>query len=261
MSLDKLSDLQSCFQAHVLHGDTGMLAQVSSDVRPNASTRLAIYANAYRLRLLEALRTDYPALHTLTGDDYFEQIGLAYIDAYPSTHFSIRHFGQHMAAFLAHTAPYNETPMLAEMATLEWALSLAFDAADDPVLTEASLAALAPAAWPGMRLRFHASMQQPVLHWNVAELWTAIDQQAAPIAPALYVQAHSWVIWRRDMQSYFRPLDDNEAWALNCLHTGADFAALCDGLSERIEAAQVGLQAATYLKGWVQAGLIAEIDC
>ena len=83
MTHDRLRDLQTCFQRHVLHGDNDMLTQVSADTRPNAAARLAIYANAYRLRLLEALDTDFSALHTLAGDALFEQIGRAYINAHP----------------------------------------------------------------------------------------------------------------------------------------------------------------------------------
>jgi hypothetical protein len=260
MTHDRLRDLQTSFQRHVLHGDADMLAQVSADARPSAAARLAIYANAYRLRLLEALDTDFSALHTLAGDVLFEQIGRAYIDAYPSEHFSIRYFGQHLSSFLAQTAPYAETPVLAEMAALEWALTLAFDAADDPVLTETDLAALPAESWPGMRLHFHSSVQRPAFHWNVVELWTAIDQQSAPVAPVAYLQPRAWVIWRREMQTYFRPLDDTEAWAMDCLRSGADFATLCAGLCERIEPVQVGMQAASYLKGWVQAGFIAQLD-
>jgi hypothetical protein len=251
--------MQSCFQTHVLQGDDAMLAQVSEDARPSAAARLAIYANAYRLRLLEALTTDFPALHTLTGDAMFERIGRVYIDAHPSTHFSIRYFGRHLSSFLAETAPYGESPMLSEMAALEWSLALAFDAADDPVLNETTLAALPAAAWPGMRLRFHASMQRHGFRWNVPELWSAIDQNGEPEAPSAYPRPREWIIWRRELQTYFRPLDDTEAWALDRLHAGADFATLCSELCERVEPSQVGLLAAGYLKAWVQAGLIAEI--
>lgn len=259
MTPDGLRDLQACFQAHVLHGDDGMLAQVRADARPNAAARLAIYANAYRLRLLEALTTDFPALHTLAGDDVFDRIGRAYIDAYPSTHYSIRYFARNLSTFLAETAPFDATPVLAEMAALEWALTLAFDAADDPVLDESALAALSADAWPGMRLRLHASVQRHDFRWNVAELWSAIDQQRTPEAPAAYAEQRAWLIWRRALQTYFRPVDATEAWALDYLRTGADFAALCDGLCAHAEPSQVGLLAASYLKGWIQAGLVAEI--
>src|SRR5512141_742854 len=121
-----LDSLQDCFQAHVLTGKGAILAEISPDVRPSAAARLAIYANGYRLRLLEALSSDFPALHTLVGDELVEQIGRSYIDVHPSTHFSIRYFGQHLSAFLARTVPYADTPALSEMAALEWSLSLSF---------------------------------------------------------------------------------------------------------------------------------------
>ncbi len=259
MTYLSLRDLQTCFHAHVLHGDDCMFVQISADSQSNAASRLAIYANAYRLRLIEALTTDFTALHTLTGDDLFERICRGYIDANPSTHYSIRYFGSHLSTFLADTSPYHETPVLAEMAALEWALTLAFDAADDPVLDETALASLPVAAWPGMRVRLHASVQCRVFHWNAPELWSAIDRQHAPEAPVAYSEPHTWLIWRRALQTYFRPLEDTEAWALNCLREGADFAALCSGLCARVEPSQVGLQAASYLKGWLQAGLVSEI--
>lgn len=259
MSRDSLNDLQQRFQTHVLHHSGDMLHCITDDVRPNAATRLAIYANAYRLRLLEALRTDYPALHTLVGDDEFDRLGRAYIDAYPSTHYSIRYFGNNLSGFLETTSPYRDMPVLAEMARLEWALTLAFDAADDPVLTEAALTALPAEAWPGMRLRPHASLQRHDFHWNVPELWGAIDRQQPPEPPLTYPQSRAWMIWRRELQNLFRPLEPAEAWALDNVCGGGDFASLCEGLCAYFEPAQVGLQAAGFLKGWVRAGLIAEM--
>lgn len=256
---ESLRHLQLSFQAHVLHGDQGMIAQISHNVLPSPESRLAIYANGYRLRLLEALSTDFPALHTLAGDDFFELIGRRYIEDHPSSHYSIRYFGRHLSSFLAETEPFSVTPVLSEMARLEWALTLAFDAADDPVLDESAVAALPREAWSTMRLRFHASVQRHEFQWNAPELWTAIDQQQAAEPPQAYAQPRAWLIWRREFQNYFRPLDDNEAWAVDSIHAGNDFATVCAGLCERGEASQVGLLAAGYLKGWLHAGLVAEI--
>ncbi|MBU1190156.1 MAG: DNA-binding domain-containing protein [Gammaproteobacteria bacterium] len=257
---EALHNLQQTFQSHVLHGDASMLDLISSNVLPSPEARLSIYSNAYRLRLLEALATDYPGLHTLAGDDLFEQIGRSYIAAYPSTHYSIRYFGQHLGRFLAETAPYTASPVLAEMARLEWALSLAFDSADDDVLDEAALATLPPESWPGMQLRLHASVQRQNFQWNVAELWTAIDQQRNPEPPQRYLQPQSWLIWRRGYQNYFRRLDDTEAWALDYVQAGNNFAMLCEGLCAYIEPEQIGMLAAGYLKGWVRAGIVVQLQ-
>jgi hypothetical protein len=256
---DTLRSLQDCFQAHVLAGEQSMLAKISPDAKPSAAARLAIYANGYRLRLLEALSSDYPALLTLAGDELFEQIGRAYIDAHPSKHFSIRYFGQHLSAFLTATAPYSDTPALSEMAALEWSLSLSFDAADAAVITVETLAKLPPESWPELRLRFHPSVQRHYFHWNMPELWSAIDAQTEPQPPHQYTQPRVWLIWRRDLQNYFRPLKRVEAWALDSMRNGTAFAAVCEGLCAYIDAEQVGLHAAGLLKGWVQAGLVTEV--
>ena len=256
---DSLHSLQEYFQAHVLDGHDAMLEHVSLDVKPSATARLAIYTNGYRLRLLEALATEYPALHTLAGDELFKQLGRAYINAHPSKHFSVRYFGQHLSTFLANTPPFLESPALSEMAALEWALSLAFDAADSDVLGVAALASLPPEAWPDMRLRFHASLQRRDFHWNMPELWRAIDQQDEPQTPRTYPQARLWLIWRCELQNYFRPLDGAEATALDDMRAGNDFATMCESLCAHIDAEQVSLQAARFLKGWVATGLVVGI--
>ncbi len=257
---DTLRNLQDSFQAHVLAGEASMLTRISPDAKPSAAARLAIYANGYRLRLLEALTTNYPALHTLAGDELFEQIGRTYIEAHPSTHYSIRYFGQHLSTFLTATAPYSDTPALSEMAALEWSLSLSFDAADAEVITVETLATLPPDSWPELRLRFHPSVHRHDFHWNMPELWSAIDAQTDPQPPQQYPQPRAWLIWRRELQNYFRPLDSAETWALDSMRDGAAFAAMCEGLCEYLDAEQVGLRAAGFLRGWVQAGLVTQVN-
>jgi len=57
------------------------------------------------LRLLEALQTDYPALHAALGDEDFEQLCFAFIAAFPSTYPNLRWFGANMDAYLKATPP------------------------------------------------------------------------------------------------------------------------------------------------------------
>ncbi|MHB8745735.1 MAG: HvfC/BufC N-terminal domain-containing protein [Gammaproteobacteria bacterium] len=256
---DSLPALQHCFQSYVLTGDQQMLTQVCAPAKSSAATRLSVYAEAYHLRLRDALATDFPALHTLAGDALFEQLGRAYLAAHPSQHFSIRYFGERLSAFLAFNSPYREMPVLSEMATLEWALGLAFDAADMPSLDVATLSALPSSAWPTLRLRFHPSVQRRDFHWNVPALWSAIDAHSAPQAPEISPELTPWLIWRQELQNYFRSLNALEAQSLDRMREGADFATLCEALCEQIHLDEVGLTAARFLKNWVAAGLVSEI--
>jgi hypothetical protein len=183
MSSGSLRELQEQLQSHLLHGDPRVQDRIIGTPRVDARTRLAIYGDAYRLRLLEALRVDFPALHTLAGDAEFERIGRAYIDAHPSGHFSIRYFGRRLGEFLRRDERCRQVAVFAEMAEFEWALGLSFDAPDSGVIGVEDVAAIPPAAWAGMRIALHSSLQRLDLIWNVPGLWNAIADEQAPQAP------------------------------------------------------------------------------
>ena len=169
-----LHSLQAEFQDYLIRPEqTAILIHVAGTAKADAETRLGIYAEAYRLRLIEALDTDFSVLHALLGDDEFERMARAYIDAHPSRHFSIRWFGQHLSDFLRAVLPYREHPAVSEMAAFEWTMTLAFDAADDPLLAMDDMAAVPPASWPGMHFTPHASLHRLDLRWNVPTVWKA----------------------------------------------------------------------------------------
>ncbi len=255
-----LSGVQQRFVDWLLHTDPAFAGDVADDGRIPLETRLGIYRNAYALRLMEALMDAYPALHTLLGDARFEDLARAYIDAHPSSYRSIRWFGDRMAAFLRDRPPYREQPVLAEMAAFEWALRGAFDAADVRPLTRAALAGIPPEAWAGLRFVFHPSLARLDLGWNVPRLWRAIDAGEAPVPPEAAEYPVGWAIWRRDLRTWFRSLEVDEAWALDRMRAGAAFAEVCAGLAEWIDEPYVPERAAGFVAQWLGDGLIVTAD-
>ncbi len=288
--MSALTDLQSDFQAYLLQGGNRMLARVTGTPKVSAETRLSIYYDAYRLRLLEALDSNYPVLHAWLGDAEFEKLGLAYLQTNPSTHFSIRYFGHRLPEYLV-GKEYRDRPYLAEMAAFEWAISEAFDSADGPITQIEDMGAVPPEAWPGMRLQLHASVQRLDLKWNVPAIWKAIRQnleaerisdacrsetsntpsmhkenQDGPAAithvppPEASDHPQAWLVWRQDLKNYFRSLSVDEAWALDAARAGETFAAVCEGLCEWIDAQNVALHAAGLMKQWITDGIVSGID-
>ncbi len=259
--MTSLSDLQARFQSYLLGRNEDIEGlTVGSDRRP-ARDRLAVYADAYRLRLLEVLAEDFPGLHGMIGDQNFEALGIAYIDANPSDHPSVRWFGRRLAGFLRSTGPYREQPLLAEMADFEWAQGEVLDAADSPLVDMDSLAALAPGAWPGMRIGFQSALRRLDLNWNVPALWQAVhDGTDTPPAPGRTEAAVPWLLWRRGLEVHWRSLEDDERWAIDMVRDGCSFGALCEGLLARTGDPEVPLRAAGYLKRWVTDELAARIE-
>ncbi len=287
--MSALTDLQSDFQSFLLDGNERMLSRVTGTAKVGAEQRLAIYYDAYRLRLLEALTSNYPVLRAWIGDEEFENAGIAYLTAHPSRHFSIRWFGHRLPEFLAATEPWSGTPFLAEIASLEWALSEVFDAENGTVMAVEDMARIPVDAWPDMRMQFHPAMQRLDLRWNVPIIWKAINRNidvekntvscrgetsATPAtgnarqAEALHdiptpeagEYPQSWLIWRQDLRTYFRSLPVDEAWALDAARSGESFAAICEGLCEWIDAQNVALHAAGLIKLWITDGIVSGID-
>jgi len=259
MSNDALARLQSGFQDYLLRGGDGFAAEVAGDARADAATRLGIYHDAYRLRLLEALETDYVALRAHLGAEEFKRIGRAYIEAHPSDHYSLRWFGRHLPAFLAATTPWSDRNELTELAAFEWSMTEAFDAPDAERATVADMGTLPPEVWPGATFEFHPSLRRLDLRSNAPALWGAADAGESLPAPEQADDPVSWMMWRQDLRIYFRSLGIEQASTLDRLRAGASFAEACERLTEWIDPQHVGLHAAGLLKQWLEDGLITAI--
>lgn len=133
--------------------------QIQSTATYSAEDRLNIYAYAYKARLKEAMETDYKKLHAYLGDEQFDSLLELYIQKYPSKQINLRHFGASMATLLRDEEPYNQLPILTEIATIESAFTDSFDAKDSSIVSVEDLASLKPEAWGTLNFDFQASLQ------------------------------------------------------------------------------------------------------
>jgi hypothetical protein len=97
------------------------------------------------------------------------------------------------------------------------------------------------------------------LHWNVPGIWRELTHDESPEGPQALEGARAWLVWRQQLTLFCRPLDADEAWSLDAVHHGADFAGLCDGLCRWIDPENVAVRAAGHLRQWIADGLIAQL--
>lgn len=260
--MSQLSQLQHQFQAHVMHAeqDAQAPAWVSASGRADPSFQLSVYTHAYRSRLREALAEDYPAVNMAVGDDSFTELLNAYIENFPSHYFSLREFGQDFSSFLAQHPIQHEQPWLAELASFEWTLRSAFDAADATRISEQDMSALAPEDWPTMRFVAHPSVRFCHASWNIAEIWKCMTADPVVEITAKPEPAHVWLIWRDEqMITRFRSMDRDEEHALACLSAGGNFDEVCQSLITFHDEDSVPLRAAGLLKNWIGQRLLSEL--
>ena len=257
--MTSLHKLQNAFQNYLLTGHNTLGESIVATDKVPVATRLAIYKVAYECRLLEALANNYPCLKTFLGADEFQKIGKSYIKIHPSTFRSIRWFGEDLSVFLKKSTD-SQASCLAELAELEWNMSLAFDAADKDVFRMEQMAAIAPEAWGDMVMVAQPSLQRMDFYWNVVSIWQQLVSNETPEAPVKNTPASSWMLWRMDYVTRYYALSAEEAWAVDKMKQGMTFGELCEGLCQFVDEQEVGMRAASFLKGWIQSGLLAGIN-
>ena len=69
-----------------------------------------------------------------------------------------------------------------------------------------------------------------------------------------------WLLWRRDLQNYFRSMTADEAAALDAALDGADFAQICETLAEWLPENEIPLRAASLVGLWADSGIIVAVN-
>jgi hypothetical protein len=252
----ELRRLQREMQNELLGGESVIEGHIADTPPLTTEARLGIYRHAYVTRLIEALREYYPVLHQILGDEDFEALGTTFVRAHPSVHRSIRWYGREVAAFLREEPPFAEQPILAEIATFEWELAESFDSADAGVLDRAALAGVEPAEWADLTFRFHPSVRRLAFEWNTVAVWKALSAEQAPPAPERSADTVEWLIWRRNLENYFRSLDSVGVTALDAALERGNFAQVCAALAQRLPDEEVPLRAASLIATWLDNGLL-----
>ncbi|MBI2785701.1 MAG: putative DNA-binding domain-containing protein [Legionella longbeachae] len=250
--------LQAQFQKYLLSNQSAIHESIVETECVSVDTRLGIYRDAYKLRLIECLTTNFPSLYAYLGTEEFNKLSAYYIAAHPSSFRSIRWYGDMLSDFIKNN--YAQYPYLSELADFEWRMSLTFDAADAHIVRVEEMATVPPESWADLRFVLHPSVQRINYFCPAIPLWQALTYDNE--LPDLQANAKStaWILWRTpEYTIQFYSLSQEEAWALDSLGQGLTFGAICEGLCQWIKSEEVGMCAASYLKGWIQNGMLSQL--
>jgi hypothetical protein len=251
-----LATLQQQFQDYLLQAspDGGAIgAAIASQPQLPAADRLAIYYKAYRIRLREALDDAFAKTGLYLGDELFAEVCEGFVASHPSTVRNLRWYGRQFSAFLAQEL--EQHPQVAELAAFEWALGMAFDAEDAPVLCADDLRHLAPEDWAGITFTVHPSVQMLDMNCNAVAIWQALDKDDAPPDP-VHGAGH-WLVWRNELRPQFRSMNDVECRALRGLQLGSSFAEVCAAAAAAGANSNPAAQLAACLRTWLDDAVLS----
>src|SRR5438876_7559091 len=92
--------------------------------------RFAVYRNNVVAGLVKALRTNFPVVEKIVGDEFFAAMARVFVTQQPPRAPLLAIYGEAFPAFVAAFEPARELPYLADVARLEAARTRAYHAAD-----------------------------------------------------------------------------------------------------------------------------------
>lgn len=248
--MSTLASVQQRFLDALLDGGSQAAGDIRGTPHFAIERRLAVYTNAYRRRLIEALASVFERCARMLGEDAFDALALAYVEAHPPRDRSLGRYGVDFPEWLRARNP--ELATAAGVATIDAGLRRAFDAADAEPVDRAALLALPVAAWAGLRFAWVPALATGQVDAAAIERWREPEQRGvegtdAPITAVAF--------WRRDGQTFFRSMASSESLLLERLRGGDTLAEACAD-----DASPIPLDvAAPALLSWIDEGWVARL--
>ncbi len=123
--------LQDIMTTAILGGDSRPIANELLAGQANAATRFNIFRNNSFASLTECLKAVFPVTVRLSDERFFAYAAHEFIARRPPREARLSCYGAEFPKFLAGFEPCKDFPIIAEMATLEWAIAGALNEAEE----------------------------------------------------------------------------------------------------------------------------------
>jgi hypothetical protein len=163
-----LQELQNQTARSLLGGDTTTIAGEFAVAQASARRRLSIYRNNTIASLTAALTATFPVTVRLADERFFAYAAHSFITAEPPRETRLSAYGEGFPRFLARFPAARGTPVLAQMATLEWAIAAALNADEEE---PAPIALLAELERGGGCLRLQPNLRFVATRSNLVDVW------------------------------------------------------------------------------------------
>jgi hypothetical protein len=170
-----LPDLQRSFTEFLLSSsgtrpDPALCNAIDEQAIPT-ERRLAIYKNNVYTQLIDALRESYPAVHRLTGAEFFRFAATEYILLHPPRSPTLLRYGENFPGFLDEFEPASSVPYLPDVARLEQLYLDSYHAAEAQPLPTPAFAKYLSERMTQPDLRLHPSARLMTSPFPVSRIW------------------------------------------------------------------------------------------
>ena len=189
--------------------------------------RLQVYRNNMQSGLTGALRTVYPVIERLVGEEFFTAAAAAYIKANLSHSGNIQDYGGAFSRFLEGFEPAASLPYLGDVAALEWRRLQTALAPPHVPMDLAALAAVPKELQPEIHFRHHPAARALCSRFPVLTIWESCQDPAPEEGLDIGLPGECVLFARPALDVYMRRLTDGEYAFLHQLCSGHTFEEAC----------------------------------
>ena len=225
----------------------------------SALERLDIYRDMYVPRMEEALAIDYPALKHFLGGEGFMRLVAMYLDEHPSRSYTLNRLGDHLPEFLATLSDLPKKNFCVDLARLEYALTMVFDARETAALTPDAVRDVPQEAWETSRLKPIDAFRLLAFNYPVSEYIGAVDGENE--FPRIAAKK-SWVVaYRRNYRVHRIDLTEAAYELLSGLASGRTLGeAIVAVLTRKGRKAVKQSQLFEWFRDWMAEGLFQAVE-
>jgi hypothetical protein len=178
--MSSLAELQSLMTAAIFKGHAAEIEQDLVAGRADPARRFAIYRNNTFLSLTAHLKAVFPVTARLGDERFFAYAANEFIRRAPPCEPRLSSYGGEFPKFLARFQASRATPILAEMAQLEWAVQSALTQRSAPAIgLETVIEAGPDAARASFKLQ--SGLGFVLSRWPLAKLWARSGDVTEPL--------------------------------------------------------------------------------
>ncbi len=238
-------------------------AHVTGNDRLTPAEQVDLYRRQFWLRHRDSLLEDYPGLHHVIGEEVFDDLARAYLEAHPPRTPSLRDLGADLIPFAERWGgfPADRREIALDMLRYEHAFIDLFDGPEPEALDAARIASLPEDAWERARIVLSPLLARVRVAYPVHHLRAAVREgEAAPLpdrSPACVA------VFRQNLSMRFDELEPAAFDLLEALAAGVPLVAACERVAASLDPAEadaLGARVGAWFQAWTARKWIVSVE-
>lgn len=215
--MNTLFTQQEALQSYLLAEDEEIFSMIDTPPIGNINTRLNVYREAYYLRLIEVIQSDFETLYELLGEENFNTLARQYIETYPSCYFSLDDYAKDFTSFIKKYVSECDY----EIAHFEWTIAEIRLLKAEAFIIESDLQAISRENWGALSFTIQSHARIMTYQHNV--LYFYEESKRGDINNTCDI-----LVWQKAHVPFYLSLSHDQKMLFNALREGASFITLCE---------------------------------